>query len=237
MPLLQMGDLAQARSELDAALQKLRANGDRVNEARAFTRLSVLARWQGDETRALALARQALDFALLARARDTELMADLAMGDAEAALGRLAASRQAYMQALAVALAIGDPRQHDARAGLARVALAEGDIAAALEALQPLLHATATCTELDGTSDPRQIELTCHCVLVRAGDPSAAMWLQRAHTALMAQADAIGRHSPDEALRQGFLQNIPYHREIVAAWVKRNVVDAAPATPEGRMTA
>jgi hypothetical protein len=32
----------------------------------------------------------------------------------------------------------------------------------------------------------------------------------------MAQADAI----PDAALREGFLRNIPHHRDIVAAWAQ-----------------
>jgi hypothetical protein len=37
----------------------------------------------------------------------------------------------------------------------------------------------------------------------------------------MAQADAISRNTADATVRQGFLQNIPHHREIVAAWAKR----------------
>ena len=61
---------------------------------------------------------------------------------------------------------------------------------------------------------PRRVELTIHQVLAAAGDPRAATWLQRAHRALLAQADAIA----DSALRQMFLANIPYHREIVALW-------------------
>jgi hypothetical protein len=69
-----------------------------------------------------------------------------------------------------------------------------------------------------GADDPRLIELTVHQALARADDPRAAEWLTRAHSALMAQADAINRHSPDATLRQGFLHHIPHHREIVAAW-------------------
>ncbi|MGZ5276922.1 MAG: hypothetical protein ACXWCU_13500, partial [Caldimonas sp.] len=66
---------------------------------------------------------------------------------------------------------------------------------------------------LDGTVKPRLIELTCYRVLAQAGDLRAAEWLTRAHAALQVQAATI----PDPALRQGFLQNILYHREIVAA--------------------
>jgi len=45
----------------------------------------------------------------------------------------------------------------------------------------------------------------------------------------MAQADAISRSTTDATLREGFLQNIPHHREIVAAWAKR---DGARESPE-----
>jgi hypothetical protein len=104
--------------------------------------------------------------------------------------------------------------QHSASAGLARVALAEGNTAAALAALQPVLDHVAAGGSLDSTDHPRLIELTCHRVLDQLGDRHAADWLDRAHTALMAQAGAIS----DATLRQGFLHNIPFHREIAAAW-------------------
>jgi hypothetical protein len=81
---------------------------------------------------------------------------------------------------------------------------------------------------LDGTGYPRLIEWTCHQVLERAGDPRAGAWLERAHRALTDQAETI----PDAALREGFLKNIPHHREIVAAWEKR--VRLEGSTTDGR---
>jgi len=219
---LKLGDLAQARRDVDAALQMVRAHGDRMNECVALTGLSAVALWQGEETRALALARQALDIAVATKARPFEVVAGLCLGAAELALGRRAAARDAYAQAHAVAVAIDAAWRHDASAGLARVALAEGDAVAAVAALQPLLDHIAAGGTLDGTEHPRLVELSCHQALARAGDPRAADWLARAHDALMAQADAISRSSSDAKLRQGFLHNIPHHREIVAAWAKRD---------------
>ena len=164
---------------------------------------------------------------MAAQARDRAVDAGVRLGDAELALGRVAEARQAYTQAHARALEIGSAHQRDASAGLTRVALAEGDAAAALAALQPLLSHVAAGGTLDGAECPRLIELTCHQAFARAGDPAAADWLARAHTALMAQANAISRdssqHGADPALRQGFLSNIPHHREIVVAWTKREV--------------
>ena len=222
---LNLGDLAQARQQLDAGLHLVRANGDLAVEANALRTLAVLALWQGDETRALVLACSALAIAVAAQARDMQNLAELTLGDAEAALGRQAAARQAYTRALLLAQQFDEPVQHDASAGLARVALAEGDIAAAVAALQPVLTHVQAGGALDGGDWPRLVELTAYQALACAGDPRAAEWLARAHTALMAQADAISQHSANSALRQGYLQNIPHHREIVAAWAKH--VDSA----------
>ena len=215
---MNLGDLAQARRDLDAALQMLRVNGDRAMECGAISALSELVLWQGDLTWALELARSALSIAQAAQARDKEVTAGLTLGNAELALGRLAAARQAHAQAWQRAQEIDSPWQHDASAGLARVALAAGDAAAARAALQPLLDHVAAGGTLDGTSYPRQIELTCYQALDRSGDPRAADWLARAHAALLAQADTIS----DATLRQGFLHNLPHHREIVAAWAKHS---------------
>jgi len=214
---MKLGDLVQGRRDLDATLQMVRANGDRFNEAATLTNLSTLALWQGEETRALALARLALNIAAAAQARDKEVLAGVRLGNAELALGRWAAARLAYSQAQALALRIDRAFKHDASAGLSRVLLAEGDAAAAVAVLQPVLDHVAVGGTLDGTEEPRRIELTCYQALARASDPRDADWLARAHVALMTQAEAIN----DTTLRQGFLHNIPHHREIVAAWSKR----------------
>ena len=230
---LKLGELAQSRRDFDAALQMARANGDRTLESAVLTGFSAMSLWQADETRALALARQALDLAGATKARDFEVAAGLRLGAAELALGRRAAAREAYAQAYARAAEIDVPWQYDASAGLARVALAEGDAAAAVAALQPLLEHIAAGGTLDGTEYARLVELSCHQALARADDPRADEWLASAHGALMAQADAISRSSTDATLRQGFLQNIPHHREIVASWAKRDVASNSPAMPIG----
>jgi tetratricopeptide (TPR) repeat protein len=215
---LNLGALAQAQRDMDAALQMVRAHGDRHVEANTLQNLSTLALWQGEDTRALALARQALDMAIATQARSTEVNAGLCLGHAELALGRLAQAREAFAQALRLANWLADAEQYHASAGLARVALAEGDAHAAVAALQSVLDHVATGGALDGTEHPRFIEITCHLALARAGDPRAHDWLARAHQALMAQADQIGQPPADPALRQDFLQNLPFHREILAAW-------------------
>lgn len=218
---MNLGSLAQAQRDMDAALQMVRANGDRHVEANTLQNLSTLALWQGEDTRALALARQAQDMAIATQARGTEIYAGLCLGHAELALGRLAQAREAYGQALRLANWLDDADQHHASAGLARVALAEGNAGAAVAALQPVLDHVAAGGSLDGTEYPRFIEITCHLALAGTGDPRADDWLCRAHDALMAQAEAIGQHPDDMGLRREFLENVPFHREILVAWARR----------------
>jgi len=213
---LNLGGLAQARCELDAALPLLRANGERSVEATALGNLSALALWQGEEAQALALARQALALAGAAQAPDIVASAALHQAAAELALGLHEAAAQSCARAQA-AVQSDHPRQLDAHAACARVALARGDLPAALAAVQPLLDRMAAGGTLDGADHARQIELTCHQVLARAGDPRAEAWLERAHDGLMHQARAIA----DPALRQDFLRHVPGHREIVEAWGRR----------------
>jgi len=88
----------------------------------------------------------------------------------------------------------------------------------ALESLLALGAKTgADGNPLEGAEFPRLVEWTCHRVLSARGDPRAGEWLARAHASLQVQAATV----TDAALRQGFLCNIPVHREIVAAWAAR----------------
>jgi len=228
---LKLGDLVQAERDLNSALHLLRANGDRAIEAATLGQLSTVKLWQGNEPQALSMARSGLDIAEAAKALDVAVNVGLRLGDAELTLGRLSAAREAYAQALTRAMEIDSPWQLDACAGVARVELAAGDTARSVAALQPILEHVGAAGELAGTEYPRLIELTCYQALNRAGDPQADSWLTRAHTALIAQADAISQHGADPTLRQGFLKNVPHHREIAVSCAKRG--KAAAVRSEG----
>ena len=214
---MNLGDLVQARHDLEEALRLVRGYGDHVPECVILSNLSRLVLWQGDDAHALGMARQALEASLALESRDQEVITLFNLGNAELALGRHAAAFQAYEQSRGRALEIGSAWQHDAAAGLVRVALATGETVAAMQHVETLLDNRARGGTLDGTELPTLIELTCHRALARAGDSRALEWLVRAYESLQAQAANI----PDAALRQGFLRNIPHHREIVAAWAVR----------------
>jgi tetratricopeptide (TPR) repeat protein len=232
---LNVGQFHQARRELEEGLRLSRAVGDVAPQCVPLYSLSTLARWQGDDSRALALARNTVETAVALQARDAEAIALLALGDAELALGRHASAAQAFTRAQDLAIEINHPWQQNAAAGLARVALAQGDSAAALKAIAPLLTLDAdrggNASVLEGTECPREIELTCYRVLGAqpGGDPRAFDWLRRAHEALQAG----GARLTDARVRQGYFQNIPHHREIVAAWARRGAGGEAAAVAVG----
>jgi len=218
---LGLGELTRARDDLEEGLRLLRINGERALEVSPLCALSTLALWQGDDAHALVQARAALETAVEVHAPDQEAAALCRVGDAELALGRHAPAVEAFASAHARASEIASPYRHDAAAGLARVALAQGDTETAMQALQPLLALGAKTgsddNPLEGVEFPRLVEFTCHRVLASAGDPRAAAWLARAHEALQAQAATIA----DAELRRRFIENIPVHKEIAAAWARR----------------
>jgi len=209
---LELGDLEAASRDSEAALQMLRTNGDRVIEGATLCNMSDVALMRGDAASALTLARSALDILVSTKARDRELDAWLKLGQAELALGRFDAAEKSFEQMRQQALALESAWRYDALAGLARIALAQGDDAKALRHLEIVLAHSAAGGTLDGTVKPRLIELTCYNALARARDVGATAWLKRAHDALRTQATTID----DLDLRRSFLENIPYHREIVA---------------------
>jgi len=83
-----------------------------------------------------------------------------------------------------------------------------------MRAVTGLLAHLAGGGTLAGTEAPRLIRLSCHQALARADDPCGAEMLASAHTELQDRAATI----TDAALRRRFLNDIPEHREIVAAW-------------------
>ena len=217
---LDLGNFAQARSDLDESLRLLRAMGDRALEPMSTAHLSLLALWEGDAAAARAHAVDALEIATEVQAQAFQLFALWCLGNAELVLGQLDAADAAYVRALDMARSTKSPQEHDASAGLARVALARGDVAAATRVLQPVLAARDAGGSLDGTLGVTAIEFACWQVLDRSGDPRALPLLAQAHEALQARAAELN----DPALRHSFLQRVPPNRDVVTAWAERQPV-------------
>ena len=211
---LDVGEITRGQREVEEALKLHRAVGDRSSEAHVLTNLSELALWQGQDALALAHARAALDIAESVQAQLWQVLALRCLGNAELALGRFAAADAAFERGQALSIAIDNAGRLDAAAGRAQVALAQGDVPAALSHLQGVLTHLADGGTLKGAEWPRTIQFTCYRVLAQASDPRAADFLAAVHSGLQARAATI----LDADLRQSFLSRIPVHRAIVAAW-------------------
>ncbi len=215
---LRLGEHVQARRYLEESLRLASAVGDRATQPDALTNLSVLALREDDPLQALQRAQAALEIAIAVQSPEFEAGALCALGDAELALRHDAPATLAYQRAHGVALANDSAAQHDAKAGLARVALAQGDRDAALQAAEGLLAHLTEGGTLAGTKAPYLIRLTCWQVLAAVGESGATDLLATVHADLQALAATIS----DAALRSSFLNNIPEHRAIVAAWSVRH---------------
>ena len=211
---LEFGQFDQAQEYLEKGLRLNRAVGDRANEPVALVNLSQLALWRGDYALALAHALTALDVAVTVQAKEFEALALWHVGNAELSNGRPVAAAAAFDSASAVSRSIDHLVQHDATASQARVALTQNDEVKALECVEALLPYIDSSEDRIGTESPRLVRLTCYRVLSRVGDSRAANVLVGAFANLQAIASTI----TDETLRHSFLNNIPEHHEIVAAW-------------------
>ena len=121
----------------------------------------------------------------------------------------------AYREALAIRQKLDQPHlAMGAKAGLARAAVAQGDLAVASEHANEIISYLADGGSLQGTWEPLRIYLTCYQVLRLAGDPQAEQILETAFNLLQEQASRIS----DQTYRNLFLENVPWHREIMSAW-------------------
>jgi hypothetical protein len=184
-------------------------------ECVALCNFSWLAQFQNDYQGALTMCQQALDLAQAMEDRYLEFDIRIMLGNTLLGLGRAAEAGQEYQVALNV-YQVPDPTliATEPMAGLARVALADGDIAQALAHVESILTYLEGGGTLNGTLEPLRIYLTCYQVLRAAGDPRAERVLTTAYALLQERAAKL----PNEPTRLMFLQNVPYHREIVAAW-------------------
>jgi hypothetical protein len=102
----------------------------------------------------------------------------------------------------------------EAEAGLAQSALERGNLVEAMEHVKPILAHMNTVRNLDGTEHPMLIRLVCYRVLAANAHEDAERVLTETYADLLANSERI----VDPLVRQGMLDNVIYHREIIAAY-------------------
>jgi tetratricopeptide (TPR) repeat protein len=137
------------------------------------------------------------------------------LGDALAGQEKWDDSAQVYLQAMELFEQFGAEWGIAlSRSGLARVALAQGDVEEALTFVEAILDYLEEGKGLGELQSPSELHLVCVQVLQAAGDPRAREVLERGFTELQERAEKI----TDEALRLSFLENVPWNRELVKLW-------------------
>ena len=216
--LTRLGDFQAAQEHFQRLLTISQETGDRSSGSTALINLSWVAAAQEEWE----LARQYAEKGV-ARKREQEHVEALAeglvwLGHAWLGLNQPEKSMAAYRELLAIRQKLGQPQlAMGAVAGLARSAVALGDLTSASGYAAEIIAHFADGESLQADWEPLRIYLTCYQVLELAGDPQAEKILKTAFDLLQKQAAMIS----DPAYRSLFLDNIPWHREIIHAWKLR----------------
>ena len=212
----QLGDQTAAAACQDRLTQLL-AQVQLGKECRLYGYLAAAfkAHYAGDKDEALAAAEQANQINqqggdILFRLVDTALI----LGHVRAAAGQWEAAQSAFQEALTTFQQFSNHAlSAEPQAGLAQVALAQGDWVGALAQIEALLPVLAQEPHA-GYNDPFFIYLTGYRVLVANGDPRAATLLQQGYDLLQQDAAAL-----DDESRQRFL-GVPLHRDLIVAYTE-----------------
>jgi DNA-binding SARP family transcriptional activator/predicted ATPase len=226
---LYQGDLERAGALLDRALSLSREVTSRASAAMALRGQSLLAHYHGDDRRARRCAEEVLEVARTTGMRREERQALRLLGHAQLGLGARQEALDAYRRAadLDEALGLGYLRAETAT-DLARVALAQGDAAQAAALVAPVLPDLEQ-TAPPGLEEPALAYLTCYRALIAWGDARADAVLATGHALLQERAGQFG----DDERRARFLDALPAHRDLLAAWRARGAVSAdAPAASD-----
>ena len=169
---------------------------------------ALLHHHRGEEVDALSYATQSYQAACERGSRRYVANALLYQAFALEGLQRWAEANKAYSEALQIYQQLDiQPTVAEAQAGLARIALAIGDDAAAQRWVQALLPILAQHPTV-GLDEPFLIYYTCYCVFKTTGDPRASTLLQAGAKELQRYVSNID----DYELRHSFLEKVPSHR-------------------------
>jgi tetratricopeptide (TPR) repeat protein len=209
--LLTLGQPQRARVLIEENLRLCLEIGNRGAETSARATLAQALLTLGEPAAAREMAQAALGLARAIIDPFFEAQSLACLGDAHVALGEWPAARELLAAARDRCDAI--EMRHKAMepiSGLARVALATGDRAGALDQVELILARQSAGTGWDGDF---AVRLVCWRVLAGCGDARAAAILASACADLRARAERIN----DPLLHQSFLAEVPAHRDLLAA--------------------
>jgi len=213
-----LGDYPAARTHLEQAWAIYREIAYRQGEVYTLNDLAGVLRNQGDIAGAYVSSDRALEIARDIGDDRGEGYALTGLGNCLASLGRWSEACAAFQRAISLREELLQLHlAMESRAGLAQLALAQGDLAQAQEHVATILAYLDGNNSLDGTDEPLRIYLVCYEVLHANQDKRADELLATAHRILQERAANIA----NEAVRRSFLERVPWHREILDEWAKQ----------------
>lgn len=219
-----LGDFQQAQKWLD---QGQALDGDTQGQPRVGN--VMLALQQNAYSEALNAATQIWQAMAKPGNRLEQASVLVLMGHAQAALQLWLVATDAYTQALSIYTALNRPAlAAEAQAGLAAVALTQGDMATAVKQVEAILPVLAEAPYV-GIDEPFYTYWVCYRVLTAMQDERAMPLLASANRRL----EQYASHIYDDALRQSFWENVAVHRDLRAVYLQRNrMVVSAPSRAE-----
>lgn len=204
-----LGDYVNARRYVETAYAAYMETGNHVMSTQALGTLADLFLETGEMALAAAYCQRALAVPA-AQTYDVLRALLLVQGKLHAHAGDWRAARTTYERAYALIQPNNLPSLLLAvQAYLAAVDLAQGDVAAALSAVEPVLMHFAD-TVFSPMQRPQELLLIAYEILVANADPRAQAVLHQAWAYLQEQAAKID----DLRLRHCFLTNVPVNRAL-----------------------
>ena len=229
-----LGDFEQAQLAFEQAIALSRELGAPLAECEALAYSSLLNVQRGEYALAGDQAEASIAQAHALGAQRQEGIALHALGHALIGLGDLPAAQAAFRAAIALRESLGEiPAAIESRAGLVWALFSAGDMEAARAEMANVRHLIAEQQPgadefgLEGLEDPLWAHLIWQQIQVTAGDPRAAETLEKVYALLQARAEQF----TDPAERERFLNNVPYHRDILAAHAAATGQPLAPPEP------
>jgi adenylate cyclase len=210
----ELGEYASALEYHQQGLSILRKIGEPSLTSHILAEVAKVFCHLGDYKAALEYNQQALAIAKeKIKLAQTRIL--ISQGHTLNRLGDLNQAASFYQQVLHLTLELSLPDCYtkQAQAGLADIALAQGNLAGAQAPLNEIVNYLKT-RSVSSIDEIFWIYLTCYRILQASSDLRARPTLQAAHTLLQEIAATID----DESLRISFLKNVRVNREIVQTW-------------------
>lgn len=212
---LWLGMYKQARTVIEQALRIAEALGVRTTIALGYLNLGEVYWFSGDGRTARQLLERALSEAIELNWSRGQAMARNELGMVLESAGDAAGAARYHTEAREIAHKMNlQPVEYEARAGLARCALAQGN----LDAARALAGEVWTYLEAHGAGameHPMRPYVICADIFDALGDATNARKIAAAgYAELKTRADKLS----DPKARQALLENDPFHRALVEMW-------------------